>query len=257
MMMLFDSHCHVDEPKFDEDRDEVLARMAANGVTRYAVVGSDMETSAIARPSPPRIPALRLWWGFIPTRPRATSGGFADAGGLVYLRQAVAIGEIGLDYYYDLSPRDVQKNVCAAQLNLAYELGAPVVFHIRDAHGDMLDLLRAHKGRLPGGIVHCYSGSWESAKEYLNLGYYISFAGPVTFKKAPHLQQVAVNVPQDRLLIETDSPYLAPEPMRGRRNEPTNVRYVAEKIAALRGESVEEVAAYTYANACQVYRLEK
>ncbi len=186
MMMLFDSHCHVDEPKFDEDRDEVLARMAANGVTRYAVVGSDM------------------------------------------------VGEIGLDYFYDLSPRDVQKNVCTAQLNLAYELGAPVAFHIRDAHG-----------------------SWESAKEYLNLGYYISFAGPVTFKKAPHLQQVAVNVPQDRLLIETDSPYLAPEPMRGRRNEPTNVRYVAEKIAALRGESVEEVAAYTYANACQVYRLEK
>lgn len=258
MMMLFDSHCHVDEPKFDEDRDEVLARMAANGVTRYAVVGSDMETSAhcvaFAAAHPGAVAVVGIHpheaKGYKPENLQTLADWYTSG-------QAVAIGEIGLDYFYDLSPRDVQKNVCAAQLNLAYELGAPVVFHIRDAHGDMLDLLRAHKGRLPGGIVHCYSGSWESAKEYLNLGYYISFAGPVTFKKAPHLQQVAVNLPQDRLLIETDSPYLAPEPMRGRRNEPTNVRYVAEKIAALRGESVEEVAAYTYANACQVYRLEK
>ena len=256
MMMLFDSHCHVDEPKFDEDRDEVLARMAANGVTRYAVVGSDMETSAhcvaFAAAHPGAVAVVGIHpheaKGYKPENLQALADWYTS-------EQAVAIGETGLDYFYDLSPRDVQKNVCAAQLNLAYELGAPVVFHIRDAHGDMLDLLRAHKGRLPGGIVHCYSGSWESAKEYLNLGYYISFAGPVTFKKAPHLQQVAVNVPQDRLLIETDSPYLTPVPLRGQRNEPAYVRYVLEKQAEVHGVSAEELAQITTQNAMRLYRI--
>ena len=256
MTELFDSHCHVDEPKFDEDRDEVLARMAANGVTRFAVVGSDMETSAhcvaFAAAHSGSVAVVGIHpheaKGFQPEDLQQLAEWYTSG-------QAAAVGEIGLDYYYDLSPREVQRDVCAAQLELAYELQAPVAFHVRDAHGDMLDLLRAHKGRLTRGIVHCYSGSWESAKEYLSMGYSISFAGPVTFKKAPHLQQVAVNVPQDRLLIETDSPYLAPEPVRGRRNEPTNVRYVAEKIAALRGETVEQVAAYTFENACRMYGI--
>ena len=141
------------------------------------------------------------------------------------------------------------------QMELAYQLDAPVVFHVRDAHQDMLDMMKARRNRLPGGIIHCFSGSWEIAKEYLKMGFYISFAGPVTFKKAPKLQEVAVNVPRDRLLIETDSPYMSPEPKRGRRNEPTHVRYVCEKIAALRGISVEELAAATTRNAMDVYRI--
>jgi len=130
-----------------------------------------------------------------------------------------------------------------------------VAYHVRDAHQDMIDLLKRHKGKLTGGIIHCFSGSWEIAKEYLKLGYYISFAGPVTFKKAPKLQEAAINVPRERLLVETDSPYLAPEPVRGRRNEPGNVYYVAEKIASLRGESLEELAAYTTRNAMDVYGI--
>ena len=166
-----------------------------------------------------------------------------------------AIGEIGLDYFYDLSPREVQQRVCEEQMELAWELQVPVAYHIRDAHQDMLDIMKRHKNHLSGGIIHCFSGSWEIAKEYLKLGYHISFAGPVTFKKAPKLQEAAVNIPRDRLLIETDSPYLAPEPVRGRRNEPTNVRYVCEKLAALRGEDPEEVARYTTENALKAYHI--
>ena len=142
----------------------------------------------------------------------------------------------------------------AEQIDLALEMDVPVIFHIRDAHGDMVDFFRSCK-RLPSGIIHCFSGSAEIAKEYLKLGYYISFAGPLTFKKAPKLQEACRIVPQDRLLIETDSPYMAPEPVRGRRNEPANVRYVGLKMAEIRGEDPEEVAAYTTENAKKVYNL--
>lgn len=171
--------------------------------------------------------------------------------------KVVAIGEIGLDYYYDLSPRETQMTVCEAQMELAWELSLPVAYHIRDAHQDMLDIMKRHRKHLTGGIIHCFSGSWEIAKEYLKLGYFISFAGPVTFKKAPKLQEAAVNVPLDRILIETDSPYLAPEPVRGRRNEPTNVRYVAEKIAALREIPLEAFAQITMQNALNAYSIKE
>ena len=126
---------------------------------------------------------------------------------------------------------------------------------IRDAHGEMLEIMKSMKQKLTGGIIHCFSGSAEMAKEYLKLGYYISFAGPLTFKRAPKLQEAALLVPKDRLLIETDSPYMAPEPVRGRRNEPANVRYVGMKLAELRGETAEEVAAYTTENAMKIYGL--
>ena len=140
-------------------------------------------------------------------------------------------------------------------MELAFEIGAPVAYHIRDAHGDMLEIMKSMKKKLTGGIIHCFSGSAETAKEYLKLGYYISFAGPLTFKKAPKLQETALLVPKDRLLIETDSPYMAPEPVRGRRNEPANVRFVGLKMAEIRGESPEEVAEYTTENAMKVYRI--
>ncbi len=254
---LFDSHCHVDEPKFDSDREEVLARMRASGVTRYAVIGSDMATS---RHSADFAQAHEGCWAAVGVHPHEASGfQESDLDTLTkWLREdkIQAIGEIGLDYYYDFSPRDVQRTVCEKQMALAWELGVPVAYHIRDAHQDMLELMKRHRGHLPEGIIHCFSGSWEIAKEYLKLGYYISFAGPVTFKKAPKLQEAAVNVPLDRLLIETDSPYLAPEPVRGRRNEPTNVRYVAEKIAALRGLSLSELARITTENALRAYHIE-
>ena len=256
MMELFDSHCHVDEPKFDADRDEALRRMRERGVTRYAVIGSDMASSRHAADFAAAHQGCYAAVGIHPHEAKTMKAGDLELlAAWLKEEKVVALGEIGLDYYYDLSPRDVQMDVCEQQMALAWELNVPVAYHVRDAHQDMLDLLKRHKGKLTGGIIHCFSGSWEIAKEYLKLGYYISFAGPVTFKKAPKLQEAAVNVPRDRLLIETDSPYLAPEPVRGRRNEPGNVYYVAEKIAQLRGESMEELAAYTTQNAMDVYRI--
>lgn len=258
MIELFDSHCHVDEEKFDSDRQDVLTRMAEAGVVRYAVIGSDMATSRHVADFAATHPGCYAAVGIHPHEAK----GFVpeDLQTLAKWTQeekVVAIGEIGLDYYYDLSPRDVQMDVCQQQMELAWELSLPVAYHVRDAHQDMLDLMKQHRSHLTGGIIHCFSGSWEIAKEYLKLGYYISFAGPVTFKKAPKLQEAAVNVPLDRLLIETDSPYLAPEPVRGRRNEPTNVRYVAEKIAALRGISLEELAQATTRNAMAAYGMKQ
>jgi TatD DNase family protein len=258
MMALFDSHCHVDEPKFDDDREDVLTRMAEAGITRYAVIGSDMATSRHSADFAAEHPGC---YAAIGIHPHEAKGFVEDD--LQRLadwskeEKVVAIGEIGLDYYYDLSPRETQMTVCEAQMELAWELSLPVAYHIRDAHQDMLDIMKRHKKHLTGGIIHCFSGSWEIAKEYLKLGYFISFAGPVTFKKAPKLQEAAVNVPLDRILIETDSPYLAPEPVRGRRNEPTNVRYVAEKIAALREIPLEAFAQITMQNALNAYSIKE
>ena len=252
----FDSHCHVDEEAFDEDREEVLSRMKANGVTRCAVIGSDMETSRRAAAFAAAHSGVVATGGFHPHEASRFRESNLDELREMYQKGRIrAIGEIGLDFYYDHSPRDVQREVCIRQMELAWELKAPVAYHIRDAHQEMLEIMKGMKARLTGGIIHCFSGSAEIAKEYLKLGYYISFAGPLTFKKAPRLQEAVKLVPKDRLLIETDSPYMAPEPVRGRRNEPANVRYVGLKMAELRGEEPEEVAAFTTENAMQVYGI--
>jgi TatD DNase family protein len=252
----FDSHCHVDEEAFDEDREEVLSRMKANGVTRCAVIGSDMETSRRAAAFAAAHSGVVAAGGFHPHEASRFRESNLDELREMYQKGRIrAIGEIGLDFFYDHSPRDVQREVCIRQMELAWELKAPVAYHIRDAHQEMLEIMKGMKARLTGGIIHCFSGSAEIAKEYLKLGYYISFAGPLTFKKAPRLQEAVKLVPKDRLLIETDSPYMAPEPVRGRRNEPANVRYVGLKMAELRGEKPEEVAAFTTENAMQVYGI--
>ena len=252
----FDSHCHVDEEAFDEDREEVLSRMKANGVTRCAVIGSDMETSRRAAAFAAAHSGVVAAGGFHPHEASRFRESDLDELREMYQKGRIrAIGEIGLDFYYDHSPRDVQREVCIRQMELAWELKAPVAYHIRDAHQEMLEIMKDMKARLTGGIIHCFSGSAEIAKEYLKLGYYISFAGPLTFKKAPRLQEAVKLVPKGRLLIETDSPYMAPEPVRGRRNEPANVRYVGLKMAELRGEKPEEVAAFTTENAMQVYGI--
>ena len=252
----FDSHCHVDEEAFDEDREETLARMTEHGITRYAVIGSDMDTSRRAIRFAEEHDGAIAVGGIHPHEAK----GFLEQDPAViadwYRKGKIrAVGEIGLDYYYDHSPRDVQRAVCIRQMELAWELGAPVAYHIRDAHAEMLEIMKSMKNRLTGGIIHCFSGSAEIAKEYLKLGYYISFAGPLTFRKAPKLQEACRIVPRERLLIETDSPYMAPEPVRGRRNEPANVRYVGMKMAELREEDPETVAAYTTENAMRVYGL--
>ena len=257
-MKLFDTHCHVDGPQFDQDREAVHARMAEYGVSRFAVIGTDLTSSRQAVRYAAAHPGAVAAVGFHPESARECTPEALEEIAALFAEPCVrAIGEIGLDYHWPDNPTpEEQKAACGLQLQLARRLDVPCAFHVRDAHQDMVDLLKAHRGILTGGIMHCFSGSWEIAKEYLKLGYYISFAGPVTFKKAPRLQEAALNVPRDRLLIETDSPYMAPEPVRGRRNEPANVRFVCEKIAQLRGMDAEELARITTENALRVYRVE-
>jgi len=255
---LFDTHCHLDDPRFDEDRQEALERMKEFGIHHAVIVGSDMPSSQSAVAFANNHEGFYAAVGVHPLEAKEFK--LEDLNTLDHWFQTepkvVAVGEIGLDYYYDLSPREVQREVFMTQLDWAYEKDHPVIFHIRDAHGEMLELLKSRQGKLPGGIVHCYSGSWESAKEYLKMGYYISFAGPVTFKKAPNLWETAQKMPLDRMLIETDSPYLTPAPHRGKRNEPAYVRFVAEKLAELRGLSYDEICEMTTQNARRVYRLD-
>ena len=164
---LFDSHCHVDDPKFEQDIDEVLSRMTAHGVTRYAVIGSDMASSRHAIDFAQAHPGAYAAVGIHPHEAKGFQEGDLDTL-TAWLKEdrVQAIGEIGLDYYYDLSPRDVQMDVCEKQMQLAYQLEVPVAYHIRDAHQDMIDLMKRQKGKLSGGIIHCFSGSWEIAKEY-------------------------------------------------------------------------------------------
>ena len=255
-MNLFDSHCHLEDERFQEDRAEVMARMEDAGVRRCILAGSDMDSSA-------RIAKLAKEhanvYGVVGVHPHEAKTWIDECESKitewVKEERIVGVGEIGLDYYYDLSPRDVQQEVFVKQLLLAKKLNMPVCFHIRDAHGDILSILRAHRSELPAGVVHCCSASLESAREYLDMGYYISFAGPITFKNANKLLDVAKFVPEDRILVETDSPYLAPVPMRGRRNEPSYVQYVAEKIAELRGISAEEMAEIATRNTCRLFGI--
>ena len=254
-MNVFDTHCHLDDERFDGDREEAYQRMLASGVTRCVCVGSDLASSRRSVEFAARHPGVYAAVGVHPHEAKDAEPAYLEElDGLLKADRVVALGEIGLDYYYDLSPRDVQKRVLAEQLDLAVERDVPVIFHIRDAHGDMVELFRA-RGRLPAGIIHCFSGSPEIAREYVRMGFYISFAGPLTFKKAPHLWQAAAEVPLEKLLVETDSPYLSPEPMRGRRNEPAHVVYTLKKLAELRGLDDEKMARITWENACAVYRL--
>lgn len=254
-MKLFDSHCHLDDEKFNEDRAETIARLREGGVERCVCVGSDLPSSRRCVALAEQYPFIYAAAGVHPHEAKDAPADYLDQlKTLLAHPKVMALGEIGLDYYYDLSPRDVQKRVVQEQLDLACETDMPVIFHIRDAHGDMFDILRS-RSRLPAGVIHCCSASAEMVREYLKMGFYISFAGPITFKNAAGPVSASQAVPLDRLLIETDSPYLAPVPLRGRRNEPANVRYVLEKQAEIHGVPPEELADITFRNACALYRI--
>ena len=255
---LFDTHSHVGDKRFDSDRDDVLARMRENAMLTVCV-GADMESSCEAVEFANKHDFIYASVGVHPHDAKA----FKDedipilTSWLTQEKKVKALGEIGLDYYYDLSPRDVQKDVFARQLDLAYELDKPVILHIRDAHGDTIDILRAHKNRLPKCVVHCCSASWESAKVYMNMDCMLSFAGPVTLKRSINLHEIVQKMPLDRLMIETDSPYLAPEPVRGRRNEPLNVSHICRFVAGLRGMDAQEMCDLTRENGKRFYRIEE
>ncbi|MBR5329327.1 MAG: TatD family hydrolase [Firmicutes bacterium] len=256
--MLYDTHAHLNDKAFLEDAEEALQRALDAGVTRINVVGCDPEMSAKAVELAEKHEAIYAAVGIHPSDADKYDDAFEEQlRRWAALDKVVAIGEIGLDYHYeDDIAHDIQQDVFRRQLRLAKELMLPVVIHSRDAMEDTVRILREEQPE-DGfrGVFHCFSGSWEQAQVVLDMGFYIGFDGPLTFKNSKKLPRVAMEMPADRILIETDCPYMAPEPKRGRRNEPALVGYVSAKVAELRGISEEEAAQLTYENGCRLFGI--
>lgn len=258
MQNIFDSHAHYDDPRFDEDRDALLSSMASRGVRAIMNVGNTTHANIAGIELAKKYPFIYCSIGIHPDQAAEiaaqNSKDYLDvmAQQLSY-EKAMALGEIGLDYYYDdASPRDVQKKIFEQQLALAKDLQVPVIIHNRDAHADTLELLKKYR---PQGIMHCFSGSAEIAKEVIKLGMYVGFTGVITFKNARRAIEAAAEIPLDRLLIETDCPYMAPTPFRGSRCDSTMLTQTVAKLAEIKGISPQELADQTCENACAVYRI--
>lgn len=254
--MLFDTHAHLDDEKFDDDREKVIEDCRAEGVELILNAGSNIATSLKSISLANKYDFI---YAAIGVHPHDAKDMDEDTAGV--LRELAknpkvkAIGEIGLDYHYDFSPRDIQKERFAEQIELAKELKLPIIIHDRESHEDILYIMRKHGAKEVGGVLHSFSGSAEMAKECMKLNFYISISGPVTFKNNKKTIEAVREVPIDMLLIETDSPYLTPEPNRGKRNYPGYVRYVAEKIAEIKGLSYEEVAKKTMENGKRLFGI--
>lgn len=262
---LVDTHAHLDFAQFDGDLEGVLNRAADEGVAFVVTVGFDLESSRHAVALADEHANLKACVGVHPHEASRVAPSVVESlRELARHEQVVAIGEIGLDYYRDRSPRAAQRRAFRQQLELAAEVGKPVVIHDRDAHGDVMQMIRewsetvtSSNGGLrpPLGVVHCFSGDQAMASELFQLGFLISVAGPVTYANARQLQELVGRLPLERLLIETDCPFLSPHPFRGKRNEPGNVRLVGSKVAEIKNVSLEEVARVTTENARQVFRF--
>ena len=259
MIELVDSHCHLDEERFDADRDAVIARAKAAGVTRMITIGASgsMKANYDAVALSERDPAIYATVGVHPHDAKSMSENVADElAQLAQRAKVVGIGETGLDYYYDNSPRPRQQESFRLHIQLARKLGLPIVVHLRDAYADAATLLREERAQEIGGVIHCFSGTRDDARTFLDLGFDLSFSGIVTFKTAAELREVAAMVPSDRFMVETDAPFLAPIPHRGKRNEPSFVVETARMIAGVRRQSLEGVAENTAANAVRRFRLQ-
>ena len=252
-MTLFDSHAHYCDERFDDDRENLLASMPDAGLVGILNVPSDLEESgrciALAADYP-------FMWAAAGVHPQAADGWRGESEEelrrLLSLPKCVALGEIGLDYVVGEVPKDIQKSVFLKQLEIAREMDKPVIIHDREAHSDMYEMLKNSGCR---GVLHCYSGSAELAREYVKLGWYISFAGVVTFKNAKKSHEAVRAVPLHKILIETDCPYLAPEPYRGTRNDSRLVRYTCEAVAGILGMTPENTGALTADNARRCFSL--
>jgi len=262
---LVDSHCHLDLPQFDADRDAVIARMAESGVRYVVNPGVDVPSSRAAVALARQHESIYAAIGIHPHDAKTLdANALEELWKLAASPKVVAVGEIGLDYYRDLSPRDVQRRAFEKQLELAAELGLPVIVHDRDAHDDVLGILSNWRSTLDArhstldacvGVLHSFSGDVAMAEQAVALGFFIGVSGPVTYRNADRLRDVVRAVPQERLLIETDAPYLTPQPRRGQRNEPGYVRMVAQAVADVRGLTLEQVAVQTTANAGVLFGL--
>jgi TatD DNase family protein len=253
--MIWDTHTHLNDKRFHSDQEAVIKRAQAAGVDHMVNIGFDEHSSRESLALAQKYDFIYAAVGVHPHDAKSANQATWDAlSKLAAQPRTVAWGEIGLDYYRDLSPRDVQQRVFIEQIELANEAGLPIIIHDRAAHGDVLKIIREHRAE-NGGIFHSYAGSWEMAKEILKLGYYISFSGPVTYKNARQTVEVAENVPADRFLLETDCPYLTPEPLRGKRNEPAYVLHTAAKVAELRQISVAEAGRLSTENVRRLFGL--
>ena len=256
--MLFDSHAHLDDERFDEDREAIIEGLHGREISYVLNAGADLPSSQRAIALSEKYDFIYASVGIHPHDAINMKDNDLDTlADMARQPKVVAIGEIGLDYHYDNSPRQIQKDRFAQQLELSAKVGLPVIIHDREAHEDILDIIKAHKSILNRGVLHCYSGSWELAKIFIDLGFYISLAGPVTFKNSAKAVEVAQNIDMNYLMIETDSPYLTPHPYRGQRNDSGMVKLVAERIAELRGMDVSEVARITLENACNLFEIGK
>ncbi len=254
MNNIFDSHAHYDSEAFDEDRKELLGTLKNQGVVGIVNCGSDMASSLKSLELADEFDFVYAACGVHPHEAEGCKSGYLPVLKKLCLEdKCVAVGEIGLDYHYDFSPREIQKQVFEQQLVLAKELDLPVIIHDREAHEDTFELLKRYK---PKGVVHCFSGSAEMAKEIVKLGMYIGLGGAVTFKNARKPREVAAIVPSERLLIETDCPYMTPVPHRGKRCDSTYIPFTAEVIAEVRGTSAQEILDLTRVNANKLFGLE-
>lgn len=255
--MIFDSHCHLNHEDLYKGLNGVIERAKIAGVTRFLVVGYDKQSSLLAVDLANRFDFVYAAIGYHPTEIYGLSEeDFLDVMSLLKHPKVVALGEIGLDYYWikDEKERELQKEYFIRQIDIANENDLPISIHNRDAINDCLQILKEHPVKM-GGVMHCYSGSVESMHEFLKCGMYISFGGPVTFKNAKTPKEVATIVPLDKLLVETDSPYLAPHPFRGTQNEPAKIRLVVEEIARLRNMKFEEIEDATFENASKLFHV--
>ena len=249
---IFDAHAHYDDKWFDDDRSALLSSLPQNGVSYVVNAAVDLETAETAISYAETYPHVYACAGIHPENLEGLPDNYLERlKEMIKHPRVVALGEIGLDYHWDI-PRDVQNRVFEEQLLLARELDVPVVIHDREAHGDVMALVRKYQ---PKGLMHCYSGSVEMLKEVLKLGMSISLGGTVTFKNARVPVEVAAAVPLDRLLLETDAPYLSPVPYRGKRNDSTHIAYTAARIAEIRGMDAQELINITTENAKRLYGI--
>jgi len=256
-MELIDSHAHLDGEKFADDRAAVVERAMANGVVKIITMGDSLESSARSVALTEDFESVYAAVGIHPEEAQPMTAATDDQlAAWAAQDKVVAIGEIGLDYYWekDEERRALQRAIFVRQLDLARQLRLPVCIHDREAHGDMMKILKT-EGRGLRGVLHCYSGSWEMAAELLKGDWYFGIDGPLTYKNAAKLPEIVQRLPAERILVETDSPYLSPMPFRGKRNEPAHVLYVAKKAAELRGESLEIFARATRENTRALYGI--
>jgi TatD DNase family protein len=256
---MIDSHCHLDFESFDVDRAEILTRARASGVTAFLCIGSGSDTVS-ARQAVALAGAEPDVYAAVGVHPhdvaRMSEADWTELDGLARAPRVVGVGETGLDYHYNHSPPETQREAYARFVALARAVGRPVISHVRDAHDDAVEILRAAGAAEVGGVIHCFTGGVDDARRYLDLGHHLSFSGILTFKNAQPIRDAAVFAPLDRILVETDAPFLAPIPHRGKRNEPAFMVETLRVLAEVRGAAVADVEAATVANTRRLFKLD-